>query len=89
MITDLHDIKMKKRYYDKGKHPDGTFNDLREQFLKTAHQRSHMKKITRHDKEILSKQIRLGTSQEARDPRCRRKILSKQTKLINTIEEKE
>ena len=58
MDNDLHKIKMRERY--KKKKIDGTFNDMREQFLKTATQRSHMKRTTTHDREILSKQTKLG-----------------------------
>ncbi len=73
---DLHKIKMRERYrvqdgnivaIKSGKKIDGTFNDMKEQFLKTAHQRSHMKRITKHDKKILAKQEKLINTTEEKD----------------------
>ena len=61
----LHKIKIRERY--KKKKIDGTFNDMKEQFLKTAQQRRHMKKITKHDKKILSKQTKLLNSTEEKE----------------------
>jgi predicted RNA-binding protein with RPS1 domain len=41
----LHKAKMREHYKDKK--IDDTFNDMREQFLKTAEQRRHMRKVTK------------------------------------------
>ena len=71
---DLYKAKMRERY--KKKKIDGTFNDMKEQFLKTAYQRRHMKRITKHDRNILAKQTALNIS-------------NKKDKSLNTIEKKD
>ena len=68
---ELHKIKMKKRY--EKKKIDGQFTDMKIQFLKTAQQRRHMKKIKREEMKSYKG----------------KKILNKQTKLINTPKEKD